>query len=85
MPWNYPFWQVLRCVAPIIMAGNAMVLKHASNVMGCAYALRDAFEASGFPEHLFAALNAGNDVVASVIEDARIAAVTVTTRPISIF
>ena len=78
MPWNFAFWQVIRAAAPIMLSGNGFVLKHSPNVMGCAYALRDAYEASGFPLHLFAILNAGNDTVTTVIEDRRIAAVTVT-------
>ena len=78
MPWNFAFWQVIRAAGPIMLSGNGFVLKHAPNVMGCAYALRDAFEASGFPEHLFAILNADNDAIATAIEDPRIAAVTVT-------
>ena len=78
MPWNFPFWQVMRAAGPIMLSGNGFVLKHAPNVMGCAYALQEVYEASGFPKHLFTNLNAGNDVVAGVIEDPRIAAVTVT-------
>lgn len=78
MPWNFAFWQVIRASAPIMLSGNGFVLKHAPNVMGCAYALRDAYAASGFPEHLFAVLNVADEAVATVIEDARIAAVTVT-------
>jgi succinate-semialdehyde dehydrogenase len=78
MPWNFPLWQVIRAAGPIMLSGNGCLLKHASNVMGCAYALQDAYEASGFPKHLFATLSAGNDKVAAVIEDPRIAAVTVT-------
>ena len=78
MPWNLPIWQVMRATGPIMLSGNGFLLKHAPNVMGCAYALQDAYEASGFPQHLFANLNAGNDVVARVIADPRIAAVTLT-------
>ncbi len=78
MPWNFAFWQVIRAAGPIMLSGNGLLLKHAPNVMGCAHALRDAYEASGFPAHLFAILNAGNDAVAAAIEDPRIAAVTVT-------
>ena len=78
MPWNFPFWQVMRAAAPIMLSGNGFVLKHAGNVLGCAYALQDAYDASGFPKHLFANLHASNDTVAKVIQDPRIAAVTVT-------
>jgi succinate-semialdehyde dehydrogenase len=78
MPWNFPFWQAMRAAGPIMLSGNGFLLKHAANVMGCAYALQDAYEASGFPKHLFANLNVDNDTVAHVIADPRIAAVTVT-------
>lgn len=78
MPWNFPLWQVIRASGPIMLSGNGFVLKHAPNVMGSAYALQDAYEAAGFPKGLFTNLNADNASVASVIEDPRIAAVTVT-------
>ena len=78
MPWNFPLWQVIRAAGPIMLSGNGVLLKHAPNVMGCAFALQDAFEASGFPPHLFGNLNAGNEAVSGVIADPRIAAVTVT-------
>jgi succinate-semialdehyde dehydrogenase len=78
MPWNFPLWQVIRAAGPIMLSGNGFLLKHAVNVMGCAYALEDAYEASGFPKHLFGILNVRRDLVATVIEDPRIAAVTVT-------
>jgi succinate-semialdehyde dehydrogenase len=78
MPWNFPFWQVMRAAGPIMLSGNGFLLKHAPNVMGSAYALQDAYEAAGFPKGLFANLNTDNDTVARVIEDARIAAVTLT-------
>lgn len=78
MPWNFPLWQVIRAAGPIMLSGNGFLLKHAPNVMGCAYALQDAYEASGFPKQLFANLNADNDAVTGVIEDPRIAAVTLT-------
>src|SRR6516165_8049041 len=78
MPWNFPLWQVIRAAGPIMLPGSGFLLRHPSNVTGCAYGLRDAYDASGCPEHLFAILNVRTDVVATVIEDARIAAVTVT-------
>jgi succinate-semialdehyde dehydrogenase len=78
MPWNFPLWQVIRAAAPIMLSGNGFLLKHAPNVMGSAYALQDAYEAAGFPKGLFANLNSDNETVARVIEDVRIAAVTLT-------
>ena len=78
MPWNLPVWQVIRAAGPIMLSGNGFLLKHAPNVMGCAYALQEAYEASGFPQGLFANLNAGNDAVAKAIADPRVAAVTLT-------
>jgi succinate-semialdehyde dehydrogenase len=78
MPWNFPFWQVMRAAGPIMLSGNGFLLKHAPNVMGSAYALQDAYEAAGFPKGLFANLNADNETVARVIQDSRIAAVTLT-------
>jgi succinate-semialdehyde dehydrogenase len=78
MPWNLPIWQVIRASGPIMLSGNGFMLKHAPNVMGSAYALQQAYEASGFPTGLFGNLNADNETVARVIEDRRIAAVTLT-------
>ncbi len=78
MPWNFPFWQVIRFAAPALMAGNAALLKHASNVPGCALALQDLFHVAGFPEHLFQTLLIGSGQVERVLEDPRVAAVTLT-------
>ena len=78
MPWNFPFWQVFRFAAPALMAGNAGVLKHSSNVMGCALAIEDVFRTAGFPDGLFRSLLIGGRDVASVIEHPRVAAVTLT-------
>src|SRR5471030_1102160 len=78
MPWNFPLWQVIRAAGPIMLSGNGFLLKHAPNVMGSAYALQDAYEAAGFPKGLFANLITDNDSVGRVIEDPRVAAVTLT-------
>jgi len=78
MPWNFPLWQVIRASAPIMLSGNGFLLKHAPNVMGAAYALQQAYEDAGFPKGLFANLHTDNETVAHVIEDSRIAAVTLT-------
>jgi len=78
MPWNLPIWQVVRASGPIMLSGNGFLLKHAPNVMGSAYALQQAYEAAGFPKGLFANINADNDIVAGVIADPRVAAVTLT-------
>ncbi len=78
MPWNFPLWQAVRAAVPIMLSGNGFVLKHAPNVMRCAFLLRDAWEDSGLPRGLFAVLNADNDAVAGVIEDRRVAGVTLT-------
>jgi succinate-semialdehyde dehydrogenase/glutarate-semialdehyde dehydrogenase len=78
MPWNFPFWQVFRFAAPGLMAGNAAVLKHASNVPGCALAVEDIFRRAGFPENLFRSLMIGSGRVEAVIEHPLIRAATLT-------
>ena len=78
MPWNFPFWQVFRFASPGLMAGNAGVLKHASNVPGCALAIEQVFRKAGFPEHLFRTLLIGSKEVTAVIEHPLVRAVTLT-------
>ncbi len=78
MPWNFPFWQVFRFAAPALMAGNAAVLKHASNVPGCALAIEAVFIDAGFPENLFRNLMIGSPQVNAVIENPLVRAVTLT-------
>ncbi|MCL5029386.1 MAG: NAD-dependent succinate-semialdehyde dehydrogenase [Bacteroidetes bacterium] len=78
MPWNFPFWQVFRFAAPNLMAGNAGVLKHSSNVTGCALAIEEIFYEAGFPENLFRTLIVSSKNVKSIIENKNVAAVTLT-------
>jgi succinate-semialdehyde dehydrogenase/glutarate-semialdehyde dehydrogenase len=78
MPWNFPFWQVIRFAAPAIAAGNVGLLKHASNVPQCAIALESLFRDAGAPEGVFQSLLIGSDRVERVITDPRVAAVTLT-------
>ena len=78
MPWNFPFWQVFRFAAPALMAGNVGVLKHASNVQGCALAIEKIFVESGFPENVFRALVISSKNVESVINNPLVKAVTLT-------
>jgi succinate-semialdehyde dehydrogenase / glutarate-semialdehyde dehydrogenase len=78
MPWNFPFWQVFRFAAPNLMAGNAGVLKHSSNVTGCGLAIEDIFKEAGFPENLFRTLVVSSKVVSGIIKNPRIKGVTLT-------
>src|SRR4029079_12272613 len=78
MPWNFPFWQVIRFAAPALAAATVGLLKHASNVPQCALALEDLFARAGAPAGVFQTLLVGSDRVAAVIADDRVAAVTVT-------
>ncbi len=78
MPWNFPFWQVFRFLAPALMAGNSGVLKHASNVSGCALAIEQLVRDAGFPTDVFRTLLIGSSGVKKVIENAKIKAVTLT-------
>ncbi len=78
MPWNFPFWQVIRFAAPHLMAGNGGVLKHASNVPGCALALEEIFKLAGFPADLFRTVLLSSKDLRPLIEDPHIAAVTLT-------
>lgn len=78
MPWNFPFWQVLRAAVPTIMAGNTMVLKHAPNVMGCATAIENLFIKSGFPKNAFTNLIIPIEISEQVIAHPAICGVTLT-------
>src|SRR6266550_8522340 len=78
MPWNFPFWQVFRFAAPALMAGNAGVLKHASNVPRCALLIEEVFREAGFPRGLFSTVLVGSSAVAALVADPRVVAVTLT-------
>ena len=78
MPWNFPFWQVIRFAAPALCVGNVGLLKHASNVPQCALALDDLFRRAGAPEGVFQTLLVGSDVVPQLLADDRVAAATLT-------
>lgn len=78
MPWNFPFWQALRFGVPTLLAGNTSVLKHASNVTGCALAIEQAFREAGFPDDVFRTVLADHDTVGALIADPRVAGLSLT-------
>ena len=78
MPWNFPFWQVFRFASPTLMAGNVGILKHASNVQGCAKQIEKLFLEAGFPEYTFSNLVIGSNKVSNVINNPLVRAITLT-------
>ncbi|MEA3058818.1 MAG: succinate-semialdehyde dehydrogenase / glutarate-semialdehyde dehydrogenase, partial [Sphingomonadales bacterium] len=78
MPWNFPFWQVFRAAPPALMAGNGMILKHASNVPGCALAIEEVLHQAGVPKDLFRTMLLPSHEVEPLIKDDNIAAITLT-------
>jgi succinate-semialdehyde dehydrogenase / glutarate-semialdehyde dehydrogenase len=78
MPWNFPFWQVFRLAAPALMAGNVVLLKHASNVPQCALMIEEIFRRAGFPDGAFQTLLIGSEQVQRVLDDPRVAGASLT-------
>ena len=78
MPWNFPFWQLFRFGAPALMAGNGILLKHSSNVPGCALAIEELMREARFPEHLLRTVLVGDSETGDLIDDPRVNAVTLT-------
>jgi succinate-semialdehyde dehydrogenase / glutarate-semialdehyde dehydrogenase len=78
MPWNFPFWQVIRFAAPALVAGNVGLLKHASNVPQCALAIEQLFHDAGAPEGVFQTLLVGSGAVGDIVGDSRVAAISLT-------
>ena len=78
MPWNFPYWQVFRAMGPALMAGNVMLLKHASNVSGCALAIADIMKRAGAPKGLFQSLLVPSSDIADLIAHPSVAAITLT-------
>lgn len=78
MPWNFPFWQVFRFAIPALFAGNTGILKHSSNVSGCAFAIENIFHEAGYPKNVFTTLLIDSNKVGSVIENEHVKAITLT-------
>jgi acyl-CoA reductase-like NAD-dependent aldehyde dehydrogenase len=81
LPWNFPVWQIFRCAASALLAGNTILVKHAPNVQGCAAAVAELVRAAGIPEGVFQNLNAPVPAIAAIIADPRVAAVALTGSP----
>ena len=78
MPWNFPLWQVMRGAVPMMLSGNTYILKHAPNIMGCAYMIERILNSTGLPQGVFSLIHATNDRVSDVIADDRVAGVAFT-------
>ena len=78
MPWNFPFWQVIRFAIPALIVGNTILLKHASNVQGCANAIEDCFNKAGFSKYVFKNLQIPSNMVAKIIENNKVSGVAFT-------